>query len=229
MGFYQKESNIGNLPMWLHLLETFKLNDFLGLNIDLSLLNDIEIPTEGFDFLMDIIELTGYSKDAIKLINKNIPKDYDLSNFPQELLGEMLEDTTYHIVYGHRDNSIKIWNPETGRYIRTLNGHSDIVTSICSSHDGKTIASGSRDNSIKLWDSINRKCIHTLNGHADLVRCISFSKDSTKIISGSRDHTIKIWNIEIGQCINTLIETSRRYHFSITRRTYTYHALIMPI
>ena len=35
----------------------------------------------------------------------------------------------------------------------TLRGHSDCVTSVAYSPDGKHIVSGSRDNTVKIWDA----------------------------------------------------------------------------
>ncbi|MEA5567378.1 WD40 repeat domain-containing protein, partial [Anabaena sp. UHCC 0399] len=46
---------------------------------------------------------------------------------------------------GSLDNTIKLWNLETGKEIRTLTGHSNPVWSVSFSQDGKTLASGSGD------------------------------------------------------------------------------------
>lgn len=79
-----------------------------------------------------------------------------------------------------------------------LEGHSDLVTSVSFSPDGKTLASGSTDKTIKIWDIATGKAITTLTEHSDLVTTISFSPDGKTLASGSRDKTIKIWNIETG-------------------------------
>jgi len=48
--------------------------------------------------------------------------------------------------------TIKLWNVEIGKEIRTLTGHNEIVNSVSFSPDGKTLATGSYDKTIKLWD-----------------------------------------------------------------------------
>ncbi len=48
-----------------------------------------------------------------------------------------------------------------GELLHTLQGHTEFLSDIAFSPDGKTIASASGDNSIKLWN-LNGELIHTL-------------------------------------------------------------------
>ncbi|MCY7320593.1 MAG: hypothetical protein LH660_02030, partial [Phormidesmis sp. CAN_BIN36] len=102
------------------------------------------------------------------------------------------------------DKTIKLWNLETGKEIRTLKGHAGDVLSVSFSPDRKTLASGSRDNMIKLWNVATGKEIRTLKGHAGEVLSVSFSPDRKSLASGSHDQTIKLWNVETGKEIRTL-------------------------
>ncbi|TRU20884.1 MAG: WD40 repeat domain-containing protein, partial [Microcystis aeruginosa Ma_MB_S_20031200_S102D] len=73
---------------------------------------------------------------------------------------------------GH-DNTIKLWdvetgklwNVETGQEIRTLKGHDSPVYSVNFSPNGKTLVSGSWDKTIKLWNVETGQEIRTLKGH----------------------------------------------------------------
>jgi len=102
------------------------------------------------------------------------------------------------------DNTIKLWNPETGKEIRTLKGHAGVVWSISFNLDGKTLASSSADKTIKLWNVATGKQIRTLKGHAGDVLSINFSLDGKTLASCSRDKTIKLWNVVTGKQILTL-------------------------
>ncbi len=50
-----------------------------------------------------------------------------------------------YIISGSNDNSIKIWERETGNDIQTLKGHRQEVSSVAFSKDDKYIISGSWD------------------------------------------------------------------------------------
>lgn len=47
---------------------------------------------------------------------------------------------------------ISVWDIETGNRLLTLPGHTEYITTMQFSHNGKTFASGSQDGTILLWD-----------------------------------------------------------------------------
>jgi WD40 repeat protein len=97
------------------------------------------------------------------------------------------------LVSGSRDQTIKIWQLETGQLIRTLKGHRDEVCTITLSPDEQIIASGSADKTIKLWHLETGELLATFTGHTDTVTAVAFTASGEMLVSGSLDKTIKIW------------------------------------
>jgi WD40 repeat protein len=73
------------------------------------------------------------------------------------------------IISGSSDNSIRIWDAQTGGALHELKGHSSSVNSVAISHDGTRIISGSDDNSIRIWDAQTGGALHELKGHSSSV------------------------------------------------------------
>ena len=61
------------------------------------------------------------------------------------------------------DKTFKILDATDGRWLQTLEGHSDEVYSVVFSHDGKHVASASYDNTVKIWDATDGRCLQTLD------------------------------------------------------------------
>ncbi|KAJ3100215.1 hypothetical protein HK100_004741, partial [Physocladia obscura] len=100
------------------------------------------------------------------------------------------------IASGSSDNTVKIWDIQTGMVINTFEGHSGSVNSVSMSTD--IIVSGSEDNLIKIWDTETGVLNCTLEGHNSPVLAVSISANGLFIVSGSRDNTVKVWNAKTG-------------------------------
>ncbi|OUL35397.1 serine/threonine protein kinase [Nostoc sp. T09] len=96
---------------------------------------------------------------------------------------------------GSDDNTIKLWEVNTGQVITTLLGHSWSVVAVTFTADGTMLISASRDRTVKLWKVSTAEEIATLSGHADSVSTVAVSPDAQLIASGSRDKTIKLWQL----------------------------------
>ena len=89
------------------------------------------------------------------------------------------------------DNSVKLWDGRTGKFIANLRGHVASVYRVAWSSDSRMLVSASKDSTLKLWNLKTFKIKVDLPGHEDEVYCVDFVAD--KVASGGRDRMIKIW------------------------------------
>jgi WD40 repeat protein len=69
-------------------------------------------------------------------------------------------------VSASRDHTLKVWDLETGRALRTLEGHSAYVFGVAVTPDGKQVVSASWDETLKVWDLSTGGALYTLLGHS---------------------------------------------------------------
>jgi F-box/WD-40 domain protein MET30 len=91
---------------------------------------------------------------------------------------------------GSYDNTIKIWNIETGECLRTLTGHTLGIRAL--QFDDTKLISGSLDKTLKVWNWRTGECISTYQGHTEGVIAVHF--EGNVLASGSIDRSVKIWN-----------------------------------
>ncbi|KAL0945101.1 hypothetical protein HGRIS_004254 [Hohenbuehelia grisea] len=88
-----------------------------------------------------------------------------------------------------------------------LRGHTDGVTSVAFSADGRRIVSGSCDTTVRVWDSsTGHPAMPPLEGHTDRVTSVAFSPDGRHIVSGSWDETIRVWDASTGHAAMSPLE-----------------------
>lgn len=102
-----------------------------------------------------------------------------------------------------KDKTIKIWNPQTGKCIRTIkSGKAKCLTLL---KDG-TIASVVDKKTIKVWN-VDGTCIASMQGHREEIITLLELRDGS-LASGSRDLTIRIWDKK-GRCMHVYNATQQ--------------------
>jgi ribosome assembly protein 4 len=91
------------------------------------------------------------------------------------------------------DNSVRLWNGLTGKFVCTLRGHVQDVYQLCWSSDSRMLCSSSKDSTMKVWDLRTKKLKSELPGHADEVYAVDWSPDGYRLVSGGKDCVLKIW------------------------------------
>ena len=100
------------------------------------------------------------------------------------------------------DETIKLWDANTGEHIKTLTGHTGSVYSVAFHPDGHTLASGSSDETIRLSDANTGELLKTLVRY--LPSSVAFHPDGHTIASGSWNKTIHLSDANTGETLRTL-------------------------
>ena len=121
----------------------------------------------------------------------------------------------------HLDQTVAIWNLDTGERIATLAGHSGFIDDLVFSSDGTRIATASGDGSIRIWDPVTGQEQLTLLGHAGRVYSVSFSPDGRWLASYGAEGTARVWALDHDE----LAEIARQ---RVTRRPHRQRVPALP-
>ena len=91
------------------------------------------------------------------------------------------------------DHTLKVWDLETGRELRTLAGHSASVLGVAVTVDGKRAVSASEDKTLKVWDLETGLPLATF--HCDASPwCCAFASGQTIVAgdAGGRLHFLRL-------------------------------------
>jgi WD40 repeat protein len=128
-----------------------------------------------------------------------------LKGHSHDVRGVALSSDGRRAVSASGDETLKVWDVESGRALRTLEGHTDIVYGVALSGDGRIAVSASMDETLRVWDVESGQALGTLEGHFAAVNTVAVSEDGRRVVSGSSDHTVKVWDLESGSEVHTLL------------------------
>lgn len=87
------------------------------------------------------------------------------------------------------DGTLKLWDSETGKELRSLLGHKDSVTAVVFSASGAHLLTGSSDNTVKLWDASTGVVLRTfVSKPSGSFNAVAFSPDETRVLAGCCMH-----------------------------------------
>ncbi|HKB42046.1 MAG TPA: sigma-70 family RNA polymerase sigma factor, partial [Gemmataceae bacterium] len=105
------------------------------------------------------------------------------------------------------DHAITLWDAETGKQMRRLEGHTGEVSALAFTPDGKTLASGAWDHTIRLWDvakgTTRRRLLHP-GADRSLVSRLAFSPDGKTLVSRSHNKMVCVWQVATGKVLHRI-------------------------
>ncbi len=103
--------------------------------------------------------------------------------------------------------SIYILDTQTGKRTQKINGHTDSVTFLDYSPDGKTLASASYDGTVRLWDVSTNKELHSFKMDGVLFQGLSYSPDGKTLMAAIQEKGITLIDTTTNTIIKTILNT----------------------
>lgn len=101
------------------------------------------------------------------------------------------------------DDTIRLWDINTGKLLNTLKGHLKGVTSLCLNGDGSILASGSRDKTISVWRLPDGNLLTNLSATVASVWSLAMTTSANMIASASYQE-IRLWQYPSGKLFKNL-------------------------
>ena len=115
------------------------------------------------------------------------------------------DPTGKRVVTAIEDGSVRLWDIEQQKVLRSFDAHRGIVWMIQYHHSKSIVATSGNDGMVKIWDSETMELLQEWDAQS-AVRKIAFSPDGTRIVAGDQDGVIHTWDIDSGQSLATVAQ-----------------------
>jgi WD40 repeat protein len=98
------------------------------------------------------------------------------------------------VIYAE-NKTISLSDVESGNEYRRFDGHTDPITALALSPDGRVLASADKDGVTYLWEAHTGTQMRLLSSTNKPVTSLAFSRDGRRLASGRADGTALIWPV----------------------------------
>ena len=125
----------------------------------------------------------------------------------------------HHVIIPYQPLSVYRVRPVT-RCAETMPGHTDAVTYVQYSPDGKQLASGGGDTTIRFWNTSSLLPYHTCTGHRNHILAVAWAPDGSVFVAADKSGDIRVWEPLTGKHRGTTLSSHRKYVTSLCFEPY---------
>lgn len=113
------------------------------------------------------------------------------------------------LVTGSADETIRLWNLQTGAEMRQLNGHDSSVNALIHTIDQNTLISAGADRRINFWSLPDGELMTQIDeAHPSTINSLAVSNDGQLLASADSSGGIKLWDLNTLEVVDTLTSDS---------------------
>jgi len=94
-----------------------------------------------------------------------------------------------------KDQTIRLWNTQTGKCVKVLTGHQDWIRDVALTWDGCYLLSGSWDTTVRVWNTGTGKCVRVLNDRIRSISRIAFHPLRKLAAIATEAGSVLLWDI----------------------------------
>ena len=98
------------------------------------------------------------------------------------------------------DGVARVWNGRTGALVRTLAGHTDVVTAIAFGRGGRLLATASMDDTARIWNLADGSS-RTLVARDEGLTSVAFSPNGKLLLTAGRKGDAHTWDVASGASV----------------------------
>ena len=129
------------------------------------------------------------------------------------------------VVTSSEGSSVTVWETDTGKVRRQLEGHLGQVYTARMFPSGVVVLSSGADMRLKIWSATTGECPVTLTGHTQAVTDTAIVGVGKNIISVSKDGSVRLWSCGERRCVGVLTEGHDRLNCCDITDQSPYHPL----
>ncbi|KAI8997514.1 WD40-repeat-containing domain protein [Pilobolus umbonatus] len=147
--------------------------------------DDIDDSLEGHEFRANEDD-----DDTMELVDDSVQGFFD---HRQPVYAIAMHPTSNGIIMsGGGDDKSYLWRCDTGEMLKCLDGHTDSVTSVAFSCDGKYVASAGMDGKVRVWNAETGDFATSVEGPDEII-WINWHPKGNILLAGANDSTIWMW------------------------------------